>query len=60
MAKQAVIYFKNGKQDWVDPIDDEETDIFYKDNGKIISINNGYAVYDYDFDSVSKIEIIEI
>ena len=60
MTKQAVIYFKDGRKDWIDPIEDAEIDIFYKENGKIISINNGYNEYDYNYDNVNKIEIIEI
>jgi len=59
MGKQAVIYFKNGTKDWVDPIDDESTDVFYG-NSVIIIRNGANNKYVYDKFSVEKIEFIEL
>ena len=57
--KQAIIHFKNGTKDWVDPIDDEEKDIFYG-NATIIITNGANQRYVYDRDSVSIVEIVNI
>ena len=56
MTKQAVIYFKSGKKDWVDPID--ENSVVYKND--MVFIDNGYFVYDYLMELIEKIEIIDI
>jgi len=57
--KQAIIHFKDGTKDWVDPIDDEEKDIFYGDS-VIIVTNGGNQKYIYDRHSVENIEIVSI
>jgi hypothetical protein len=56
MIKQAIIYFKNGTKDWIDPID--ENSIKYYDD--IIVIDNGCFSYEYFKSLVDKIEVIEI
>jgi hypothetical protein len=55
MYNQAVIHFKNGTNDWIDPINDAAKDIRYI--GDTVFINNG--LYDYDFLMVD-IDSIEI
>ena len=57
--KQAIIHFKDGTKDWVDPIDDEEKDFFYG-IAIIIVTNGGNQKYIYDGHSVENIEIVEI
>lgn len=56
MSKQAVIYFKNGRKDWVDPVDEDS--ITYHE--KLIIINNGFYDYHYFQEDVDRIEIIEL
>ena len=56
--KQAIIYFKNGTKDWIDPIDKEE-DIFYGES--IVVITNGAnQKYVYDKDSIINIVLVEL
>ena len=43
------INFKDGKKDWVDPVEDEPIE---KD-GKLF-IDNGFHIYDYDIEKVEK------
>ena len=56
MTKQAVIYFKNGTKDWIDPV--EEGNIRYADDR--IFIDNGYNIYEYLQSLVDRIEFEEI
>jgi hypothetical protein len=57
MTQQAVIYFKNGKKDWIDPVDADGS-IKYDNN--TIFINNTYFTYDFPRELVDHIEVIEI
>ena len=59
MSKQAIIYFKDGTKDWIDPIDGESSIDYTNKDFIVISINN---LYKYEFNKllVDKIEIIEI
>jgi hypothetical protein len=55
--KQAIIYFKDGTKDWVDPIVDDSIN---NDNKDFIIINNGIYSYEYNRLLVDKIEIVDI
>jgi len=56
--KRAVIYFKSGSNDFVDPIDDE-SDIWYGDTVIIIT-NGANCKYVYDKTTVDRVELIEL
>ena len=56
MYKRAVIYFKDGEKDWIDPI--ENNGIVR--NNDLIQIYNGYNTYDFNSNEISKIEILTI
>tara|TARA_R110000803_G_scaffold210685_3_gene283202 strand:- start:2992 stop:3231 length:240 start_codon:yes stop_codon:yes gene_type:complete len=43
------INFKDGKKDWVDPVEDEPIE----KEGKLL-IDNGFHIYDYDMNKVEK------
>lgn len=58
MSKQAIVYFKDGTQDWIDPVDENGVDYSDKDF-IVISINNLYK-YEYNKLLVDRVEIIEI
>lgn len=57
--RRAVVIFKDGTNDWVDPIESVEDDIRYSEDG-FITINNGYYTYEYDTNLVERIDIVEI
>jgi len=54
MMKQFHVVFKDGSQDWIDPVlNFEETDEYY-------IINNGYYDYTIDKEVISTWEFLEI
>ena len=55
--RSVTIYFKDGSKDWIDPINDPDIDIVYKDDKVFIS--NGFFTYDYDVKLIDKIELGE-
>ena len=56
MTKQAVIYFNDGENDWIDPIEDDSIQYI----GNIVAIDNGWYTYQYEKELIDKIEIVEI
>ena len=54
--KRAVIYFKNGTTDFIDPV--EEDSIEYTD--KMVTICNGVYDYEYLLSKIDKVEIVEL
>lgn len=53
--KRAVIYFRDGSVDWVDPINDEGKDVVYGE--KIVTIDNGYHKYEFKRATIKTIAI---
>ena len=54
--KRAVIYFKDGTTDFVDPV--EEEDVHFTETSLIVS--NGAHEYSYDLSEIANVQIIEL
>ena len=54
--KRAVIYFKDGTTDFVDPV--EEEDVHFTDTS--LSVCNGAHEYCYDASKIDRVEIVEL
>ena len=53
--RQAVIYFKDGTKDWIDPLD--RLPVYTETE---IEISNGVYTYTFIRDLVNRVEIIEV
>ena len=52
--QRAIIYFKNGRKDWIDPV----VDVIQTDT--TITIDNGYNFYEFQKSEVDHIEYEEM
>jgi hypothetical protein len=56
--KRAVLYFKPGGTDFVDPISEPEKDIVYTRD--FILVDNGAHIYTYERLVIDRVEIVDI
>ena len=55
---EVIIYFKNGKLDWVSPIEDSDEDV--KIDGNVLCIDNGYNTYRYNISELSVVNVTKV
>ena len=55
---EVIICFKNGKLDWVSPIEDSDEDV--KIDGNVLCIDNGYYTYRYNISELSVVNVTKV